>query len=86
MHFLKQHYVTFEILLSGSPYSWETLLSSTTVVKSVMVTPGDTRVHLLTSRYPRTLQREFSRLGQTASVACEMSSSQVHWHIFQHVI
>jgi len=34
--FLKQHYVTFEILLSGSPYSWETVLSSTTVVKSVM--------------------------------------------------
>jgi len=37
---LKQHYVIFEILLSGSPYSWETVLSSTTVVKSVMVTLG----------------------------------------------
>jgi len=36
-------------LLSGSPYSWETVLSSTTVVKSVMVTLGNTHVHLLAS-------------------------------------
>jgi len=50
-YILKQHYVIFEILLSGSPHSWETELSST-VVKSVMVTPGNTRVHLLTSKTP----------------------------------
>ena len=29
----------------------------------------------------QTLQKEFSRLGQTACVACEMSSTQVQWHI-----
>jgi len=30
---LKPHYVIFEILLSGSPYSWETVLSTTVVHK-----------------------------------------------------
>jgi len=63
---LKQRYVTFEILLSGSPYSWETVLSSTTVIKSAMVTLVNTRVHLLTSDTPELCRRkEFSNVGQT---------------------
>jgi len=46
----------FLILLSGSPYSWETVLSFTTIVKSVMVTLGNTRVHLLTSSTPNSAE------------------------------
>jgi len=38
-------------------------------------------------RYPWTLQKEgVLTFWADSSVSCEMSSSQVHWHRFQHVI
>jgi len=46
------------MLLSGSPYSWETVLPSTTVIKSAMVTLGNTRVQLLTSETPELCRRK----------------------------